>query len=274
MPPIKVIKKEAKKSLKDKWAPSMGIGVILLSVLAVHIILFEIFATVAINFTNDIMSAYLPLVLLILISPFFAAPLLYGALRWFWYTSNGANPPINEVFCFFSKGSEYLKAVSLSFRIFLRIIGIIFICFLPSLIVLIISNPTTYELLNFEVPYWASYIWFLSGVLNIFGIIMSFVLLIRYLAAPILMINDADLSPDDALNLSVIISKNAEGKTSAFLFSFIVWIVLSFLALPLIFTAPVLLMGYAVFSRHLIDFYNTNIAQKKGNYFTAPKQKI
>ena len=138
---------------------------------------------------------------------------------------------------------------------------------LGSLIVIAISSPTTYDMLNAPMPYWASSVWAIGNALTFLGLATSFVILIRYFAAPILMINDPSISPNEALDLSVIITKNANGKTSAFVFSFAGWVLLSVIFyLPLLFVVPYFLASYSVFCRFLINHYNRKIATPYNNY--------
>lgn len=270
MPPTKVVKANTKTALHEKWPRVIGIGAILLSVLSIHFVLISIIATLFTGLVGETAAAVIGLAIGILISQFFGMPLIYGALRWFWFTVGDADVPVSEIFCYFSRGGEYLRALSLSFRIFIRIITILFLCFLPSLIVLVVRHPYTYDLLNFSMPYWVSSIWALGNVLTAFGTVLSIILLLRYFAAPILMINDPSISPQEALDLSVILSKNANGRTFGFIFSFIGWALLSLLAVPLLFTFPYFLGCYCVYCRFLIHHYNRTVSRTANTYSGYP----
>ena len=261
MPTIKIVKANAKTSLLNKWPAAIGIGSILLSVFCIHIILLNVFATLLNGALNTFSANLISFVLTVITLPFFAMPLLYGALRWFWFTANDADVPISEIFCFFSSGSEYLRALSLSFRIFFRIACILVLCFSPSIIIWLVRHPQTYDILNFAMPYWTSSMWVLGNIFTYFGATLSIILLLRYFAAPVLMINDRTLSPQEALDLSVIISKSANGRTFSFLLSFFGWGLLSLLILPMIYTLPYFLASYAVYCRFLINHYNRVVAK-------------
>lgn len=269
MPPSNVIKANAKTALRNKWSQAAGIGAILLAVYCINIVLMQLIAMPLSGFVGDYTALALQILSAIVIGQFFNMPLLYGVLRWFWFTSSDADVPISEIFCYFSSGKEYLRALSLSLRIFWRTICVLLVCFLPSLIVQAVSSPTTYELLGSSMPYWASYVWALGNALTIFGIIMSVILLIRYFSAPILMINDNSITPNEALSLSVIISKKANGKTFSFLLSFAGWLLLSMLYLPVLYTAPYFLCAYAVYCRFLINNYNRSVSYGSTNDFSG-----
>lgn len=267
MPSNHIIKTNAKTSLENKWSGAIGIGAIILSIFCLHIVLLQLILIPITAMFNEFTSTFVVIALTVVSAQLFGMPVLYGALRWFWFTSSDADVPVSEVFCYFSSGKEYLRALSLSFRIFMRSTAVLFFCFLPSLVVVAISSPTTYNILNAPMPYWASSIWALGNTLTLFGVVLSFLLLLRYFAAPILMINDPSITPHEALDLSVIITKNANGKTFSFVFSFFGWALLSLLYLPILFTLPYFLSSYSVFCRFLINHYNRKIATAFKNNF-------
>ena len=260
MPENYIIKTNAKTSLQNKWPKALGIGAVILSVFCLYIILANLIYIPATVMFGKETTTYILIAFTVVLSQFFIMPLLYGVLRWFWFTSADFDVPISEIFCYFSNGKEYLRAFSLSFRIFMRSSAILFVCFLPALIIVAISSPTTYEMLNTSMPYWASSVWALGNALTILGVFLSFILLLRYFAAPILMINDPSITPHEALDLSMVITKNANGKTFSFVVSFVGWILLSLFYIPIIFTLPYFLVSYAVYCRFLINYYNRRIA--------------
>lgn len=267
MPPTNVIKQTVKNSLKNNWSHGLGIGAILLSVFCLHIAVFSVLCSIFSNAFGNITSNIIATIALILIGQFFGMPLIYGVIRYFWFFTQGANIPIKEIFCYFSDGREYLKAISLSFRIFLRIVTILVLCFLPSIILTVIRQPEIYNFFGFEMPYFVSTLWGLTNIFELFGTVLSVVLLLRYFAAPILMINDNNISPQEALHLSVIISKQANGRTLGFLLSFIGWLLLSTLIVPLIYIFPYFLASYAVYCRYLIDNYNNMVSMYNHNCY-------
>lgn len=265
MPSNYIIKANAKTSLENKWSGALSIGAIILSIFCLYIVLLQLAIIPISAVFNEFVASFIIIALTVVAAQLLGMPLLYGALRWFWFTSLDADVPVSEIFCYFGSGKEYLRALSLSFRIFMRSSAVLFFCFLPSLIVVAISSPTTYSMFNASMPYWASSVWALGNTLTVFGVIMSFFLLLRYFAAPILMINDTSLTPHEALDLSVIITKNANGKTFSFVLSFLGWGFLSLIYLPMLFTLPYFLTSYSVFCRFLINHYNRRVATSLNN---------
>ncbi len=263
MPTSNILKLNAKKILKSKWSEAFAITGILLALYCINAVVNEVAFNILSFLVNEIWVTFIMIGIILLFGQFFIAPLLYGILRWFWYSSEKNKVSINEIFCYFSSLKMYLRAFSLSFRIFLRIILVLFVCFIPAFIVILISSPTTYELIGSSMPYWATYVWLLGNVLSVFGVIMSIIMLLRYFAAPILMINDNQISPQEALHLSVIISKTSNGQTFYFVSSFIGWFLLSLLLIPLFFTVPYFFASYCEYCRYLIENYNNNVNPSK-----------
>lgn len=267
MPTTNTIKSEARLSLKDKWPKALGIGALVISAFC---LIYVFFSMLYLMFSGTLGSTWgivLSLIPAFFIWQFFGVPLLYGALRWFWFTATGEDVPVSEVFFYFSRTKEYIRSISLGFRIFCRIVAIIVVCFLPSGIISILCRPTLYDMLNFNMPFFVSSLWSLGNVLTLFGTILSIILLLRYFAAPILMINDNNISPQEALHLSNIISKQVNGKTFTFLLSFFGWAILSLLVIPIIYILPFFMASYAIYCKHLIENYNRLAELQNKTYY-------
>ncbi len=260
MPPVIAIKKEAKESLRGKWTMGFAIASVIIGMFFIGLSVWSLFSSLLRPFLNDLSAFLISLIPVLLLWQFLGVPLLYGTLRWCWYISGGENVPFVEIFYYLGSGKNYFRAISLGFRIFLRIIIILALCFSPSIIITIICMPKFYSLFGFSMPYFVSSLWALGNVLEFFGATLSVILLIRYVPSPILLINDEKISPQEALNLSIIISKFANGKTISFLFSFFLWALLSVLVIPLFYVIPFFLVSYCFYCRHLIDNYNKIVA--------------
>lgn len=263
MPTSNFLKQNAKNNLKGKWSEAFAITGVLLALYYINVIVDEVALNILSFLVSEIWVTFIIIGITLLFGQLLIAPLLYGILRWFWFSTEQNRVSLNEIFCYFSSLKMYLKAFSLSFRIFLRVIFVLLICFLPAFIVILISSPTTYEVIGSSMPYWATYVWLLGNVLSVFGVIMSVIMLLRYFAAPILMINDNQITPQEALHLSIIISKTSNGQTFYFICSFIGWFLLSLLLIPLFFTVPYFFSSYCEYCRYLIRNYNNSINPNK-----------
>ena len=153
MPENYVIKSNAKSALSAKWPKAISIAAIILSVFCLYIVLLNLIMIPFSAVVGQYSSLFIVIAVTVVFAQFLGMPLLYGALRWFWFTSSDADVPVSEIFCYFSNAKEYLRALSLSFRIFMRSSAVLFCCFLPAMIVIAISSPTTYNMLNASMPY-------------------------------------------------------------------------------------------------------------------------
>ncbi len=267
MPTISFIKTTAKASLSNKWSKVLASGALVISAFCLIYVFFSMLYLMLSGALNNGWSLVLSLIPSFFLWQFFGVPLLYGVLRWFWFTAAGDDLPVSEAFFYFSRTKEYIRSVSLGFRIFCRIVAILVVCFLPSIIISILCRPTLYDMLNFAMPFFVSSLWSLGNVLTLFGTILSIILLLRYFAAPILMINDNNISPQEALHLSNIISKQVNGKTLSFILSFLGWAVLSLLVIPLLYTLPFFMTCYSVYCKYLIENYNRLTELQNKTYY-------
>lgn len=251
-----LVKKEAKEKLKNKWSVGIAISGLVLGMFFGLLSVSSVIGPLFLPTLGEFGATFISLIPIFLLWQFLCVPLLYGILRFAWYTALGSDIPFFEVFYYLENGYNYIRSISLGFRIFIRIVLIIAACFAPSLIISAICTPKLYDLLGVSMPYFVSSLWALQNVLEIFGITISVILLMRYFTAPILLINNQNLCPQEALNLSVIISKYANGHTFGFLFSFVGWAILSVFILPLLYTIPLFLVSYSLHCKYLIDNYN------------------
>jgi hypothetical protein len=256
MPTVNLIKNEAKHILKNRWSTALAISFIILAMLFLGVAGFGLIHSLFINILGKVSAIAIALVFVTLLWQFLGVPLLYGTLRWTWYSSLNNDIPFYEIFYYFGSGYNYIRAISLGFRIFLRIVIILALCFTPSIIILVACMPQLYNFLNFPMPYFVSSLWALGNVLELFGGTLSVILLLRYVSAPILLINNEKLSPQEALNFSVIISKFANGRTLSFLLSFSGWLIISILILPLLYAIPFFFVSYSIYCKYLMENYN------------------
>lgn len=254
---ISNIKSQAKKNLSSGGSVAFAIGGVFIAALCLTAFLASIVASIVSSLVNWVWTAAVTIFAIILLWQSVFAPLFFGILRWFWFTDEKSVLPFEEIFCYFSGIRAYLKAISLSFRIFLRVISILLICMLPAFIVVAASSPTTYDILGSQMPSWATYVWLLGNVLTVLGIIVSFILLLKYIAAPIIMINDNNVSPQEALHLSAVLTRGFAGKSISVIFSLLGWMLLSVLVIPMFYTVPYIFSTYCVYTRSLITIYNS-----------------
>lgn len=258
IPTSSVIKRNAKAALSNKWSSALAVSCMLLSSMAFFLVLLQLFMMLVPEQSNELLY-WAMLLVVFLVSQVFLAPVIFGCIRWFWFVSDGANLSVSSVFYFFESWNEYKRALLLSYFMFMRVMGVILLCFIPYAAILIIGSPELYNSFDSGMPYWVSLVWVLSELAVFFGIILSIALLLRFILAPVLMINDNNLSPKQALRMSVLVTKGAVFSFVGLTFSFVLWFIYGLLVLPLLFITPYYLCSFAVYCRNAIGRYNYNI---------------
>ena len=190
-------------------------------------------------------------------------PLYFGTLRFFWRAfSNCEDDPIT-VFHYFSKGSLYKKAMKLVCRFVFRAVGYGLLFFLPAIVTGILADSKIYDLFGMNMPDFSSVFWILSGFLGIIATIALLCVMLKCYIAPFLLVADEEMEPDEAMHMSFIISKGTVVDYVVLVICFAHWILLSLLAIPLLFTVPYMIMAYLVHARFATARYNQMISRKK-----------
>ena len=79
--------------------------------------------------------------------------------------------------------------------------------------------------------------------------------------APLFFVADDNIDANEAMHMSTVISRKTSIDFVYLCFSFIGWLLLSILIVPLIFTLPYMLTSYAVHIRFAVAEYNRHIEQ-------------
>lgn len=260
-------KSTARVTLKKRWPAAIAVSLILLTVFVMEIYFQQLMLIIVKG--DFIWSPFQPQnivylnqwsnVLVTVISTAFCVaisfPLFFGVLRWFWRVTNGADDSVGGVFYYFSSVDKYFMAIKLFWGFFWRTVVITAIVFLPYIIVTVLTSPDVYALFGKSIPLGISSLASISGFLAVIGTVGFIALIIRYYLVPSIIFWDETVSVHDAFKYSVIVSKGSKSAYFYFLISFIGWLVLSLLAIPLLFTIPYFLGSVTVFSRYILNNY-------------------
>ena len=83
--------------------------------------------------------------------------------------------------------------------------------------------------------------------------------MLKYYLAPMLIIADENMDVNEAIHMSVVISKNTTLDFVYLAFSMIGWILLSLLFIPLLYTLPLFMMVYLTHCSFAVNEYNERI---------------
>lgn len=190
---------------------------------------------------------------------FILSPLILGVIRFFWRITADSNDGPAEIFYYFSSFYRYKRSVKLVLVLLFRGGCIVLACLLPFIIVNAVSNTWIYQFLGTEIPLWAAGLELLKEFLKFSGIFLSFVFLLKYYLVPAVVVMDEDLLLLEAIHISVMVSRRSAGAFLSLIASLAGWILISFLGIPLIYTAPLFFGCYAVHSRYALVNYNLSL---------------
>lgn len=271
LPTSKSVKQTAKELLKGRWPQLIGVTCIAASGYIV-VLLAEQLLRMALGggqtlgqavgshnlggLSPAVLLAELTAALLLL---FLWQPLYLGVQRWFWRLSGGADDTVGGVFHYFGSGRLYGRAVRFQLSLLLRILLTALVAFAPAILTYVLTLPGFYAAIGVRAPVVIADLWSLPSGLAALGLIAFIPWALRYFLAAYLFINDPELSPWQAVSLSARVTRGSRAAYLGLLLSFIGWLLLCLLALPVLFVLPYMTAAGAVFARYAIHAYNTGL---------------
>ncbi len=279
----RMIKRNARRALDGHWAVAIVIVLVLLALAIATGLLEEgIHGALGLepyidvyntpdNYLDDIPNTS-PLFLgvtlgMTLLGVLCSAPLGIGVNDWFLGLTEGAAPPFGHIFYPYGNRT-FFRAVRLEISIYLRTLLWASLLTAPPLGVMLFSG------------------WFLEAgarttaeqSLSVMGIILGAGLLLmalvflcavvaRYTLAPYLLCSRYAKTVRQALRLSVTYTKGRRWEIVMFFLSFVPWLLLTPLLLPLLWVLPYMQMSTALFARYLIE-----AGERQGQGFTREFQ--
>ena len=248
--PSPVIKAAAKESLRDRF---------LQSVVVCCVLIFLYFVTVLIGSMVSVFTGNIGYVVTVVLLIFAESPLLWGVINYFRRQLYGQKDDVLIIFKFLSSAHNYKRALSFSLHIMIRLIGLGLMLYSPCIVVWILSNEEIYEFFDISLPIWTSNLWALNSFLAFLAFLALIFLMLKYYLAPFIFVSNDTVDPDEAVNMSTIISKRTGGDFFGLVLSFAGWMVLSLFVAPLIFTLPYFIASYCVHCQFAVIAYNRDV---------------
>ena len=248
---IPSIKKEAKALLKGNW---VSVIISSLTVLFSFFIIYNIGWVLSLVI-GDIASYVVLAVLGVLL----LGPLSLGVIRYFYRIKGGMDETPATVFYYFSFRRGFNKAIRLCLALAVRFLLTAAIFYLPAVLVYVISSPNLYDFLKMPIPLWSQHLTYLVNFLSSLASVLTAFSLLKFYLAPFLIIADDEMDVEEAVLMSTVISKTTITDFVFLGLSLILWIILSLLYIPLLFTLPYFIMCYVVHSLYAINAYNERI---------------
>ncbi len=270
LPNSKSIKTAALGVLKDNWLACIAASLIPFMLSFFTISVFEMLYSLSNGIAVKIISIAVTAIIIL----FFLLPVFFGTLRVFRNLADGGKIYISEIFIYFTTYKRYRRLMKAVFILALRLLFTGFVLFLPSAVIEFAAGGGFDFLMGNATPIWFTNLWVIALFFRCLAFaILLFVALSYYLLPYVLIIND-DIDVLEAIYLS---SKAAKYSTASFLglfISFLGWILLCLLAIPIMFVLPYMIMCYVVHSYHAVKVYNYKITPQSESSFVENDFRI
>ncbi|MBE6808348.1 MAG: DUF975 family protein [Ruminococcaceae bacterium] len=256
----KAVKITAKTTLKGNW---------LKLIFAVGAFLFCCFIC---DYSAGILSytgVYaLSVAISALLTVFVLAPILLGLIRFVWRILFDADDSPVSIFYYLSDKKLYRKAVKFIWAIIIKALPAALILYFPIILFWFFTQGFFYEMFGLVTPLWTANLNTVIIIADVFAFVALVFYMLRFYLAPILFVADENMDIHETLLMSTVISKKTSLDFIYLFFSFLGWVALSLLIIPLIFTLPYMLTAYAVHVRFAVAEYNKIIGTAVAEEFT------
>lgn len=248
-----LVKKSARTILKGNWTASIFVACIPLFTVFICSYSVSLLAIVSGELIADI--------LFLILGIFLIFPMCLGLLRFFWRVLFGKHDSPVLVFYYFSDKSKYWKSLlfilSMAFKA--MIYGVLLN--IPMFILNVITHSFMYELIGISLPVWTANLTNVKIILEVVAKVVLISIMLKFYLTPMLFVADDNMESAEAMHMSSVISKKSSVDFIYLGFSFIIWIILSFLVIPIIFTLPYAVVSYLIHARIVVAEYNAHIEQ-------------
>lgn len=262
-PTFSEIKKAARGALKHRWPEAIIVSVVLIATLMLNT--FMQYMLMSIFKVKEVWTPFTPTDLplysqfasagITLFSAVFSFlvifPLTFGVMRWFWAVTGGSSVSVGDIFYYFSCPKIFFKTLSLSIRLYIMLVIGAIVCFLPYILLGIATSPYLYDSLGVSMPIVMNGLLPLVSFFELFGFLAFLMWISMYLLCYTVIFAEPEISSGEIIRRTVKVTKGFRFNTVGFFFSFFGWLLLSLLAVPLIFTVPYLLASFAVYGREV-----------------------
>lgn len=253
----KIVKATAKSTLKNNYSVSLFCSTALIIVFFLGTYISYPLTMSLGNVIGSLFMAFF--------SFFVTAPVFLGVLRFFWRLSFSVTDSPLMIFYYFSKKELYFRTIKFLFNILVKLIPSLILLTLPPFTVFLISKGEVFDFFEITPPLWTANLENIIFLTTTLSVIVFLFVLFKYYLSPLLFIADENIDTAEAIHMSMVISKKTSLDFAYLVLSFIGWILISFLILPLIFLLPYMLSAYCTHTRFAVAEYNKHIENNSFN---------
>ena len=252
----KIIRSQAKESLKGNWTASVAGVFVLLSVILILEAFYELLCLSIGVFSNESLKSgyeiiYIIILCSVILFTFAVTPFKNGYFKLCYNIACKRSDGLRDMFYFFSGTRQYFKALRFNIIIALKKVLYAFISFVPYTLYLVTKNAIPGLNLNSGVSS--------SGAPDIIEIILfsigtAFTVLIsiRLFITEFIFVDNFEAN---VFVIAKIITKRHLGDYYRLVFSFFLWILSCFFVLPGLYVIPYFMTSLGTSSKWLINLY-------------------
>lgn len=261
IPTSSVIKKASKVTLKGRWS----VSIFVISILLIVFFLCIYSATLLSFVAGDLVAGIFALILEL----FLLYPIALGVIRYFWRLLHDAQDNPIAVFYYFSSKKLYFRSLSIVFALAFKVLLYSILLNIPYFIVKTLTHSFLYELIGLSMPVWTANLASVTVILSLISKIALIFIMLKFYLAPMLFVADDNMEAAEAIHMSSVISKKSYVDFIYLGFSFLGWLLLCGLVIPIIFIFPYAVLAYLIHSRFVISEYNNHIEQASYNPYPS-----
>ncbi len=271
-PTFREIKSVAKSSLKQHWPEAIAVALVYIATTLLNSFTQSILMTIlkvdavwSPLTPTDVPISYSQLASLgiTVFSAIFSLgvtlPLAFGIIRWFWQLTGGQSPSASEVFFFFSSSKAYFRILRLSIALYLILILGAIVCFLPFVVVELVTTPHLYDALKVPMPMIMESLSPLAAFFELFGFLAFLLWISSYILCFTVTVAHPELNVRQILRLTKKAVKGFRLSLICFGFSFFGWLLLCVFVIPIGYVIPYFLAAFTVFGREALRTYNRRL---------------
>ena len=263
------IKADALRALSGNWGKAIASTLLFGSICAFFFLLGKFFAKLldlsstmdllhittelrSENFLSEFLAVFLVLFEIIAIFVI-AVPIFMGILRWYSHTVLCGCEEITTIFYYFSKPKLFFKSLLLVLNIVCRKVFWGLICLTPGGLVGGISLYIISLNSDGQDLFFAKLCIFVGTVLFLAGLIVFWLIGLRYSLACYLIIKEETLSVTRCIRLSRQYTLKPRSDLFRFSLSFLPFFIVSCFLFPILFVLPYYLMSFSIYAQYLIE---------------------
>ncbi|MBQ0083458.1 MAG: DUF975 family protein [Clostridiales bacterium] len=254
-PTSKAVKSTAIENLKGKWVKNSCAALIPVVLIIIFAMIGKLlYAEMPFKITGILLAVSALFVFVLIV-----CPVMLGCVRFFRYASLDKETKIGELFFYFSSKTDYLRALFFTLNFTVRIFIIGFLFMLPSFIADLAYHGRLDFLTGNVTPLWFNDLWIVSIFLRAAAVFAFAMVMLRYYLAPFIFAANDSISANEAIHLSSCASKISSIAFLSLSLSLILWIALSVLIIPMVFTLPYLFACYTAHCNFAVYHYNKSL---------------